>query len=611
MKYKYYWLICSFLCLATTAIAQTQKQFKLHNQTIELVTTDANFEIEITIEEPSEQLGLATLKLTSTTAKVPSPLSIKWSLPSSNIAGYWSTQAFLNKTIAPNWGPSTVRSVISRHAPVITLFGHDQINQQTFSVDEIRDLVICSTSIKEENGKVYNEVQLFTEATEAKTSYEFQFRLDQRPLHYAQSLQGVGNWWQSKFPAAPAPKSAGDAVYSTWYSYHQNLQTDALLTTCSLASKMGYKTLIIDDGWQTLDGNRGYAYTGDWEPERLQDIGRLVDSVHKMHMKVMLWYAVPFVGEKSKAYLKMKDKVLRYWDGQGAYIMDPRYPEVRSHIIQTYTSALKKWNLDGFKLDFIGRFRADKNIVLTAENGRDIASVSQATDVLMKSLLLALRAINPEVLVEFRQPYTGPSMLQYGNMMRASDCPNVALLNRVQTTDLKLLSQHTYVHADMLMWHYNEPVEQAALQFLNVLFAVPQMSVRLYDIPSDHFKMVQFYTEYWVKNSDILLKGAFTPGNPLLNYPILKAEKDNKVITAVYNEQIVSLDNTVQAFDIINATNSKQLVLAIEGLEKPYKMQVFDCTGTLVKEQQTTLKTEVRSIEVPPSGIIKLTPIQL
>jgi len=41
---------------------------------------------------------------------------------------------------------------------------------------------------------------------------------------------------------------------------------------------------------------------------------------------------------------------------QGTYVLDPRYPEVRKfyHRI-TYVKAIEEWDLDGFKLDFIGR----------------------------------------------------------------------------------------------------------------------------------------------------------------------------------------------------------------------------------------------------------------
>jgi len=42
----------------------------------------------------------------------------------------------------------------------------------------------------------------------------------------------------------------------------------------------------------------------------------------------------------------------------------------------------------------------------------------------------------------------------------------------------------------MIMWHYEESGEIAALQFLNILFSVPQVSVRLADVPAAHRDMV-------------------------------------------------------------------------------------------------------------------------
>ena len=114
--------------------------------------------------------------------------------------------------------------------------------------------------------------------------------------------------------------------------------------------------------------------------------------------------------------------------------------------------------------------------------------------------MAAARAIDPEVMIEFRQPYIGPLMRKYGNMFRAGDAPNAYVANRVRTIDLRLLSGETAVHSDMIMWHPDEPVERAALQLLNVMFSVPQVSVRLGEIPRPHLDMVTFYTGYWSEN---------------------------------------------------------------------------------------------------------------
>ena len=63
---------------------------------------------------------------------------------------------------------------------------------------------------------------------------------------------------------------------------------------------------------------------------------------------------------------------------------------------------------------------------------------------------------------------------------------SLAGTDRIRTIDVRLLAGNTAVHADMLMWNYAEPVETAALQLLNVLFSVPQVSVRLEAVPAEH-----------------------------------------------------------------------------------------------------------------------------
>lgn len=601
-------LLTSILILFLQVITIAQKNsFNLSNQTIKIEGKLEGFDLDINIQKIEDGLEIATLQLKHPTGAVPPEFTLKWQQPSSNMAGYWSSAAYTNKNIKPDWYPSVVRSMLAREAPVITLFGHNDENRSTFAVSDALNTVVTSTSVREEDGLIYNKITFFSEVHKELTNYEVQLRLDTRPLHFATSLQEVADWWASFDSYQPlyVPEVAKLPVYSTWYSYHQNVSAESILRECKVAKAMGFESIIVDDGWQTLDGNRGYAFTGDWEPERIPAMKELVQKVHELGMKFVLWYAVPFVGEKSKSYEKMKGKFLRYWNGQGAYVLDPRFPEVREFIIKTYVDAVKEWNLDGFKLDFIARFSADKNTVLKAIDGRDFASVNEATDVLMIDLVEALKAIKPDIMIEFRQPYSGPAMRKYGNMFRAGDCPNLAMINRLRTTDLRLISGNTAVHSDMLMWNYEESVEIAALQLLNILFSVPQISVRLEDIPKEHFDMIQFYLKYWLENRSILLEGTFRPATPLANYPMISTSNQDKSITTVFDEQVIPIETeALKAFDIINAKTSKQLILSIKGPAKEYTYTIKSCLGEVIEQQSMVLKEGVVAFEVQASGVI-------
>jgi alpha-galactosidase len=320
----------------------------------------------------------------------------------------------------------------------------------------------------------------------------------------------------------------------------------------------------------------------------------------------VLWYAVPFVGKNAKVAPRFKEKSLRYEDRLGAYVLDPRYPDVRQYLIDIYRNAIQDWGIDGFKLDFIERFVADEKTSLEAAGGRDFASVNEATDRMMTDILAELKKVKPDVMIEFRQPYIGPLIRKYGNMFRASDCPNSYLANRVKTVDLRLLTGQTAVHADMIMWHYGERVEIAALQLLNVLFSVPQLSVRLQEIPKEHFEMVRFYTGYWRDNRPVLLDGEFEARGPAANYPVLIGRAGGKQIAGLFGDMVLRLDGrATDTIEVINAKNSETVVLSAERDLGRYRYTTRDCQGKVVGSGEAAVGS-ASAFTVPVSGLLTL-----
>lgn len=108
------------------------------------ITGDLNgFSLDWQTKLIEEGLEIATITLKHPKGAVPLKLSLKWAVPSNNIAGYWSSKAFLDKTISPDWGPAQVKSMLSSHSPVISLFGYDDVNRQTFAVSEALSTKHC------------------------------------------------------------------------------------------------------------------------------------------------------------------------------------------------------------------------------------------------------------------------------------------------------------------------------------------------------------------------------------------------------------------------------------------------------------------------------------
>ena len=139
----------------------------------------------------------------------------------------------------------------------------------------------------------------------------------------------------------------------------------------------------------------------------------------------------------------------------------------------------------------------------------------------------ALRAIRPDILIEFRQRYIGPGMRAFGNMFRVSDCPGDLLRNRVGVVDLRLLSGSTAVHGDPIVWNPEESCENAALQLLSVLFGVVQFSVRPQELDADKRRMVDFWLSYMRENRSVLLGRKLRALSPHLLYPAVWADGEN------------------------------------------------------------------------------------
>ncbi len=564
-------------------------------------------------EEVSETgVHYVRLVMDALNPEVPPELSLKWSCAAVDVQGLWHPSVERSRGLIPDWWqgfPS--RSTSS--APVISLYGNRGNNVLTFACSDVLNPVVLHTGLHEETSCFHCSVTLFAESSPPVDHLEITLRLDSRSHPYYEALKGVTEWWAG-LPGcdpSPVPEAAREPMYSTWYSFHQQLTPDAVEAECRAAAAVGCKTVIVDDGWQTSDATRGYAYCGDWREstEKIPDLKAHVARIHKYGMKFMLWYAVPFIGKHSQAWARFENKLLYVNDAFGAGVADPRYPEVREYLTGIYEQAVLEWDLDGFKLDFIDSFYTSED--KSPKYGHDTSSVPEAVDKLMSGIISRLRQLKPDILIEFRQNYIGPLLRKYGNMFRAGDCPNDALQNRIKTIDIRLICGTTAAHSDMLMWNTQESSASAALQFINVLFAVPQISVRIERLPEDHVTMLAFWLSFWREHREVLLDGRLEPQHPELLYPLVIARTTQKWVFAAYLDTVISVTGDLPGLVIIvNGTLLTRLVLELDRDSGPLDISVRDCHGTVTADYQLNWSSGVHALDVPSAGVITLRPVR-
>jgi len=567
--------------------------------------SDGNYSVDITLN-PTDGIDIFHISFESNDAVVPPVMKLYWEIPHIDIQGIWAPDSHINRLIPVVWSGFR-NSSTAYSAPVCTLFSSSGRNRQTFACSDAMHKVENKFVLREEDSSYECTVKIFDDIVAPMDSYSCDIRIDYRDIRYEDSLSEVSDWWASmpEYEPMNIPEECISPVYSTWYSFHQMAYGDEIEEVLKSAAPLGFSSVIVDDGWQMEDFARSYAYTGDWEvsPKKIADMSKHVANVHALGMKYFLWYSVPYVGVYSKAYEMFKGK---YFGKGDTVILDPRYPEVREYLIGKYENAVKDWDIDGFKLDFIDFFRQPEKEEDDSAPGRDYVSVPQAVDRLMTDIKKRLCALKPNMCIEFRQNYMGPLMRKYGNMFRAADCATDTVNNKVRTCDLRLTLGNTPAHCDMLTWNVNETVEAAALQLESTMFAVPQISVRPYNLPEAHNRMLACWLDFWKSHRKTLLQGRFRAENPELLYTQASAEDENCYVAVSYANNIIMKDAEGNPDERVFVNASGTDGINIRMASGKYHAKAVTCTGDVILDGDVCANGGIVSFDIPVAGRISL-----
>ena len=559
---------------------------------------------KISVDNQIEKDGIITfdVNLKFDEPTIPEQFSVIFDFPSIDVYSIWSPSLRYDRYIGVTWQPRVSTSRLAQWMPLHELVSADGRNRLAIAISDAKTPTAISTGVHEHTACFECILKFFTIKVAPLKEYKATVRLDLRDIPYYDSIYAVSEWWENEcgYKPAPVPDAAKLPINSLWYSYHQELFADELVKECAASKPLGMDVVIVDDGWQTHDQGRGYITCGDWKmaPNKFPDMRKFVDDIHALDMKVMLWFTVPFIGIEAKQFEHFKDMTLALSRvSRNVWVLDPRYKEVRDYLISVYVNAVKEWDLDGLKLDFIDNFVLEGR-GLEDDDRRDYVSLEDAIDVLMIDITNALREVKSDILIEFRQMYVGPAIRKYGNMLRVADCPNDCFKNRHNIINLRLTSGKTAVHSDMVMWHYEDSVESAALQLVSIMFSVPQISVRVEKLSAEHKKMLDFYLHFWKENRDTLIDGKLLAANPESGYSIACSEKDGKAIFVSYTDTIIDC----RAYNEIIAMNSsRSKTLLIRGANGK-KYTVLNCMGE--KMSESVIDSELCEIDVPLAGMI-------
>lgn len=536
-----------------------------------------------------------------------SKVVLLWDLPCVDVQYMWHPNCRPKRVLDANWR-LRLDSMLTGSAPVALLFNGADQNTYTFATDEVKKVTGVRFGVEDSRNTITGEISMGLKQFTGRNSDRLLVRADFRKVPYYQSLDDVRAWWEHVLPVTPmaVPETARLPMYSSWYNFHQEITAEELEAECRRAKELGMSAIIVDDGWQTEDTNCNYGYTGDWEvcEKKIPDMREHVKRVHDIGLKYILWYSVPFVGYYSKNWERFKDKLIYKVDRNECGVLDPRYPEVREFLITIYERAVREYDLDGFKLDFIDRFvmKEDNQV----KESMDYTCIQEATERLMTDIMLRLKARKPDILIEFRQKYIGPAMRRFGNMFRVADCPSDIAINRTGTVDLRLLSGNTACHSDMLTWHNNETAEDAALQILNSIFGVIQFSQNISDMTEEHKRMTAFWLDFAIKNRKLLQESQLIPYEPHFLYPVIKAQDAQEAIIGVYTlHKVIDIETRLKNVKLLNATKEAVLFLNFDSFCDAV-MVTTNVLGEVITEEAVHFEKGLTAVQTPRSGKLEL-----
>lgn len=499
--------------------------------------------------------------------------------------------------LPPSWdAPRTARALSD--SPIGCLVGRHDTSLVCFGVTVGPRAVQVRAGMVEETAEFLLELHI-------EDAAETEIVLDLRGRGFAESLYDVAG--AMGLHGERASIHDEQPVLCTWYSFHQDLVVDDLLDDARVAGRLGIRTVIIDDGWQTTDADRGYGSCGDWSVERrkIADPSGLVRDLEQLGLRTLWWIGTPFIGYRSQTFEDGRMPLIDHDEGMEAAVLDPRSPEARRILVERLRVLLADTGAHGFKLDFLERFALDGD---EPPADSDAASIEDGALLLLDEIR-ALGTADP-LMIEFREPYITAATHGRGTMFRVSDCPLSPLENRRGIVDIRLLSTEIAVHGDPIMWASADTPERVAQQFIASLFGVPQVSVRLAELSMPHLDVVAHWLAFWTQHSDLLLHSRLHVAGVERDYAVVEASDGAVAVTARYGDGPVTRPSDgCREWHVVNGAEAGVIVIGLDAW-KHVRHEIRDARGRVVAEGSSAFG-HVEQFDVPAGGRLTVTALTL
>ncbi|HCG28057.1 MAG TPA: hypothetical protein DE060_09385 [Lentisphaeria bacterium] len=415
-------------------------------------------------------------------------MQMRFSVPILDMHGYWVPESRTPSTKIV-WVIES-KSAGQRAFPFIAFFNSRQINRLSAGLTNLTDDARILAKMNQE--KCTYDITI--EVALGKDSQDFELIIDQRPQVWTDSL---ADWRKAlALPLPEFPEGAWEPVFCTWYAVHAAVTQDWVEKNAEIASRLGFRTLIIDDGWcfdvmkrvspETI--STWYEMIGDWflSEKKFPDFENHRKRVQAMGMKYLLWVAPFLIGAKSELYKQLADIVKPEYH-EGCYTFDSSRKEAAKLLLGKMKHVIQDYGLDGLKVDFLDYIFPN----MEEPRGED-------TTHFIQELARTIREVKKDALIEFRQAYATPGMLAYGTQFRAGDVPFDFIDNFHRLAQIRIsVGDGVPVHADPAYWHPQESPENISRHMIASLAGVPMLSMDLLAISETEQKIIRHWLGFY------------------------------------------------------------------------------------------------------------------
>ena len=415
-------------------------------------------------------------------------MQMRFSVPILDMHGYWVPESRTPSTKIV-WVIES-KSAGQRAFPFIAFFNSRQINRLSAGLTNLTDDARILAKMNQE--KCTYDITI--EVALGKDSQDFELVIDQRPQVWTDSL---ADWRKAlALPLPEFPEGAWEPVFCTWYAVHAAVTQDWVEKNAEIASRLGFRTLIIDDGWcfdvmkrvspETI--STWYEMIGDWflSEKKFPDFENHRKRVQAMGMKYLLWVAPFLIGAKSELYKQLADIVKPEYH-EGCYTFDSSRKEAAKLLLGKMKQVIQDYGLDGLKVDFLDYIFPN----MEEPRGED-------TTHFIQELARTIRKVKKDALIEFRQAYATPGMLAYGTQFRAGDVPFDFIDNFHRLAQIRIsVGDGVPVHADPAYWHPQESPENISRHMIASLAGVPMLSMDLLAISETEQKIIRHWLGFY------------------------------------------------------------------------------------------------------------------